>query len=133
MKVAVATIDGVTMSQHFGRSAGFVVFDLDGKNVKSKEVRTNDRTPHAQGLCHGKHEHGAAEHGSHSHVGVVELLGDCDVVLCGGMGAGAAQALSLQGIQPVIVTAVNTTDEALTEYLNGKGLSAASGFCNCKH
>lgn len=132
MKVAVATIDGTAMSQHFGRSVGFVVYEVNGKDIKNREFRTNDRTPHAQGLCDGKHEHGGDGHGTHSHVGVVGLLGDCNIVLCGGMGAGAAQALSAQGVQPVIIVA-NTADEAVTEYLNGKGMSAANGFCNCGH
>ncbi len=134
MKVAVATIDGVSISQHFGRSTGFVVFEIEGKSVKSRELITNDRTPHAQGLCDGQHEHGTRhEHGTHSHVGIVELLGNCDIVLCGGMGGGAAQALSQQGIQPVIVPGACSAEEALAQYLNGTATPAHTGFCNCGH
>lgn len=128
MKLAVATIDGVSLSQHFGRSTGFVVFEVEGKSIKSRELRTNDRTPHAQGLCTGEHEHG-----THSHAGIVDLLADCSVVLCGGMGAGAATALTQQGIQPAIVPVMCTAEEAVSHYLNGETSPASSGFCSCGH
>jgi predicted Fe-Mo cluster-binding NifX family protein len=29
MKIAVATEDGTSISAHFGRSAGFIIFDID--------------------------------------------------------------------------------------------------------
>ena len=90
MKIAVATTDGTDFSQHFGRSTGFVVFGVDGEAVNSRELRTNDRTPHAQGFC----DHSGGKHESPSHTGIAGLLQDCQVVLCGGMGAGAAEALN---------------------------------------
>jgi len=34
MKIAVATIDGISLSQHFGQSKGFVVFDTEGTAVR---------------------------------------------------------------------------------------------------
>ncbi len=129
MRVAVATIDGLSMSQHFGQSAGFVVFEVDGGNVKSRELRTNDRTPHGQGLCDG--QHGQGQH-AQSHGGVVDLLKDCDTVLCGGMGAGAAQALNQYGIQAVVLPVAGSAEEALSHYLNGTA-PAVAGFCNCQH
>jgi predicted Fe-Mo cluster-binding NifX family protein len=134
MKVAVATIDGVSVSQHFGRSTGFVVFEVEGTTIAGRELKTNDRTPHAQGLCTGHHEDGAAhEHAGHSHAGVVDLLAGCSVVLCGGMGGGAAYALSQHGIQPVIVSGACSAEEALSQYLKGAATPASSGFCNCGH
>ena len=134
MKVAVATIDGISISQHFGRSTGFVVFDIEEATIKSRELRTNDRTPHAQGLCTGDHENGAAhQHAGHGHTGVIDLLGDCKIVICGGMGGGAAMALSQQGIQPVLVPVVCSAEEAVSHYLNGTATPAPAGFCNCGH
>ena len=57
MKIAVATMDGVSLSQHFGRSKGFVVFEVDGLTVQNRKLRTNDDTPHDQGICnHGGRE-----------------------------------------------------------------------------
>ena len=130
MKVAVATTDGVVFSQHFGQSAGFVVFEIEGKVLKSRELRTNDRTPHAQGLCKGEHGHG---HGAHSCGSIADLLRDCDAVLCGGMGAGAANALTQQGIQPLVLPLACSADEAISHYLNGTAQAQPAGFCNCHH
>jgi len=131
MKIAVATIDGVSISQHFGRSAGFIVFEVEDKLIKSRELRTNNHTPHAQGLCHGEHhEHGTHTHG---HDGVVGLLHDCSVVLCGGMGAGAAQALAQQGIQSFVLPSPCPADEAVTQYLHGALPAVSSAFCGCQH
>jgi len=42
MKIAVATIDGISLSQHFGQSKGFVVFDVEGSTVRSREFRTSE-------------------------------------------------------------------------------------------
>ena len=130
MKIAVATIDGVSVSQHFGQSKGFVVFEVEGKTLGTREFRTNNHTPHAQGLCN--HDGDGHQHGAHSHTNILELLNDCDVVLCGGMGAGAAQALRSQGIEPVILAA-SSADEAATSYLSGTLPTSLTGLCNCHH
>lgn len=130
MKIAVATIDGVSVSQHFGQSKGFIVFEVEGANVRNREFRTNNHTPHAQGLCN--HE-GSHQHGTHSHANILELLHDCKVVLCGGMGAGAAQALQAHGIQPVILGAASSAEEAASAYVNGTLPTSATGLCGCNH
>ncbi len=135
MKIAVATIDEVSISQHFGRSKGFVVFDVDGTNIKGREFRTNNHTPHAQGLCnHGEQNQGHGHnHDGHSHAGILGLLGDCEVVLCGGMGAGAAQALMQNGIQPFVFAGACSAEEAVTRYLSGSAGQPGAAFCGCHH
>lgn len=130
MKIAVATIDGVSVSQHFGQSKGFVVFDAEGGTLGAREYRTNNHTPHAQGLCN--HD-GEQQHEAHSHGSILELLQDCGVVLCGGMGAGAAQALRSQGIEPIIFATPFSADEAAAAYLKGTLTSSQTGLCNCHH
>ena len=130
MKIAVATIDGISLSQHFGQSRGFVVFDVDGTNVQCREFRTNSDTPHNQGVCH--HEDGDAPAAPTS-VSLFELLSDCGVVLCGGMGAGAANSMQANGIKPVMIPGVRSADDAVAVYLSGKTPEAQTGFCNCSH
>ena len=132
MKVAVATIDGASVSQHFGQSKGFLVFEVQGHSIGTPEFRTNHHTPHAQGLCNhsGEHQHG---HGSHSHANILELLHDCKVVLCGGMGAGAVNALRSNGIEPLLLTGQCSPEEAVASYLNGRTLPAGTASCNCHH
>lgn len=135
MKVAVATDDGVNISQHFGRSAGFVVFDVADSKVEKAEFRTNRHSPHAQGLCdHGQFGHGHAqgEHGAHGHAGLVGLLEGCEVVLCGGMGSGAAQALAANGVRPVIVPTPVSAQQAVEQYISGQLQGGGAGFCGCQ-
>jgi predicted Fe-Mo cluster-binding NifX family protein len=127
MKIAVATVDGTSMSQHFGQSAGFIVFDVEGKTIQQRELRSNQQTPHDEGIC----QHGAG--GAHSHSGIGGLIGDCTMVLCGGMGGGAAQALMQQGIRPVILPIAGSADDLVTRYLEGTIDTAPAGFCNCQH
>lgn len=118
MKIAVATTDGTQVSPHFGRSAGFVIYDLEGTVVKHRQLRANHHTPHAQGRCEGNHEH-AHGHSGHNHSEIVQLLGDCEVVLCGGIGAGAANALQAGGIRALMLPTPCAADDALKLYLNG--------------
>ena len=134
MKIAVATVDGKSMSQHFGQSAGFIVFEVEGTAIKHRELRTNQQTPHDEGICdhHGSHGHGQGN-GAHNHNGIARLIGDCQVVLCGGMGAGAANALIQQGIKPAVLAITGPAEEAVSQYLNGPTTAAPSTFCQCHH
>jgi predicted Fe-Mo cluster-binding NifX family protein len=127
MRIAVATDDGVSISQHFGRSAGFIIFEVEGTQVSNLEMRANRHTPHAQGLCQGQHPHQQGH--NHSHGGIVGLLRDCQAVLCGGMGAGAAQALRQQGIKPIVLACPISAEDAVSLYLSGRMETAPSNFC----
>ena len=134
MRIAVATADGVSISQHFGQSTGFIVFDTDGTKVTNRELRANGQTPHAQGICHpGQPAGEPAAPGAHGHTGVAGLLHDCKMVLCGGMGAGAAEALRRLGIQPLLLPVSCTADEAVAQYLAGTITPQPAGFCQCQH
>ena len=107
-----------------------MVFEVEDKQIKTREFRTNRHTPHAQGLCLGEHQHGAHNHG---HDGVVGLLQDCAAVLCGGMGAGAAQALAQQGIQAFVLPSGCSAEEALVGYLQGSMEAVPAGLAGCQH
>lgn len=128
MRIAVATSDGVHLSMHFGRSAGFIIYEVEGTAFQRQELRSNHHTPHAQGLCDGNHGHG-----SHSHSNILQLLGDCQEVLCGGMGAGAANALSENGIRPHVLPEPCSADEALQKFLSGDVSAEHSVLCDCHH
>lgn len=130
MKIAVATVDGVSLSQHFGQSKGFVVFDVEGQAVRSREFRANSDTPHNQGICN--HE-GENPQGAHGPAGIFDLLSGCGVVLCGGMGNGAAQSMLANGIKPVILPGERSADDAVKAYISGNLPTAEPGFCSCKH
>ncbi len=124
MKIAVATVDGTSVSQHFGQSRGFLVFDVEGKQVKGSELRSGSSTPHDDGLCKGQ----AGAQG-----GMAGMLAGCDVLLCGGMGAGAANAVRQLGVNPVIVAGVPEARQAVELFVEGKIDPNAASMCNCHH
>jgi predicted Fe-Mo cluster-binding NifX family protein len=133
MKIAVASIDGTSVSQHFGQSRCFIVFDVADGKVVGREVRDNTFTPHAQGQCQGHgYGHGAehGHHGAHSHAAVVGALQDCQTLLCRGMGGRAAAELQANGTQPVVFVDDLSPEEAVAGLVAGT-LKVASTFCRC--
>lgn len=127
MKIAVAISDGGALSSHFGRSTGFVVFDVEGDKIVGRQERVNTFTAHATGQCDGAGHH---HDDSHGHGDIVNALSDCSVVLCGGMGRRAAEDLSAHGIRPFVVEGPQTVEDAVSAYLAGH-LKAAGSFCAC--
>ena len=115
MKIAVACVDGGAVSPHFGRSRYFLVFEEADGEILTRETRENACTCHAEGRCGD----GEQDHASHSHDDVAAVLGDCDVVLCGGMGPGARQALAQHGIAVVTGASTNTPENLVKAYLSG--------------
>ena len=127
MKIAVATVDGVSISHHFGRSQCFIVFDVNGDEVGDSTVRPNTYTAHAKGECDGEHGH---HDQPHSHSSIVAALKDCEAVLCYGMGWRAAEDLNNNGIKPFVIEGEVTPLDAVQQFVAGN-LKPASGFCNC--
>ncbi len=127
MKIAVASIDGVSISHHFGRSQCFIVFDVDGESVGESTIRPNTFTAHARGECDGEHGH---HDQPHTHSNIVAALHDCSAVLCYGMGWRAAGDLGKNGIRPFVIDGKVTPPEAVQQFVAGK-LKPASGFCQC--
>ncbi|HTQ57075.1 MAG TPA: NifB/NifX family molybdenum-iron cluster-binding protein [Bryobacteraceae bacterium] len=130
MRIAVPTNDGASISEHFGRSAGFLVFEIADGQIGRREVRRN-----AGQHTHGKEGcgEGAKEHGAHNHAGILSSLTDCDVVICAGMGRRAAEALESAGIATVVTTQPASAEEAVHQYLRGELAGAAADFCHCRH
>ena len=98
MKIAVTYQAGMIF-QHFGHSQQFKLYEVEnGKVIESKIVDTN-----GQG-------HGA----------LAGFLSDChaDILICGGIGAGAQSALSEAGIQ-IFGGVSGSADEAVQNYLSG--------------
>jgi predicted Fe-Mo cluster-binding NifX family protein len=125
MKIAVASSDGNQISPHFGRSAFFLVFDVEDGKIVGREVRENTFTAHARGECAGE---GAHEHGMHSHASIVEALHDCNAVLCYGMGWRASEALSQGGVRPYVLGKRCSPEDAVALFVAGK-LPPGSGDC----
>lgn len=98
MRVAV-TYENGQVFQHFGHTAQFKVYDVqDGKVVSSEVVDTN-------GSGHG------------ALAGILNAL-HTDVLICGGIGAGAQNALAAANIQ-LYGGVIGSADAAVNELLAG--------------
>jgi predicted Fe-Mo cluster-binding NifX family protein len=126
MKIAVPTQDGSSISDHFGRSKSFLVFEVEEGKIADCSLRANQFTAHAQGECHDDHGHGQP----HGHDEIVEALKDCEAVLCYGMGRRAAAALEEGGIRAFVLGQRLTPQEAVQQFVAGR-LPPAGDFCAC--
>ncbi|MBI1752703.1 MAG: hypothetical protein HY014_04415 [Acidobacteria bacterium] len=102
MKIAFPTMDGQSISAHFGRSKSFLVLEIQGAAIRRREVRVNEQARPVPALGHDHAEPGAGPvsgngpHG-HDHGAFARLLEDCQVLVVRGMGAGAVQAIRQAG------------------------------------
>ncbi len=130
MRIAVPTNDGTNVSEHFGRSAAFVVFDIENGCINRREVRANaGRHTQDQGAC----GHGGETHAPHDHAGILTALSGCEAVICTGMGWRAAEALKSAGIIPVMVDFAGSVDAAVGAYVRGEIGASSTGYCKCQH
>ena len=95
MKIAVTYEDG-NVFQHFGHTENFKIYNVEDGEVKSADVVSTNGT---------------------GHEALAGLLADqnVDVLICGGCGSGAADALAEAGIQ-VFSGAEGDTDVAVMTY-----------------
>lgn len=99
MKIAV-TYENGQVFQHFGHTESFKIYEAEGKDIKSQEV-----------VSTGGSGHGAL-------AGFLKDKG-VDVLICGGIGGGAKNALAEAGI--TLVGGVSgSADQAVGDYLDDK-------------
>jgi predicted Fe-Mo cluster-binding NifX family protein len=123
MKIAAVSDNGTTVSQHFGRAQLYVVFTIEEGKIISKENR--DKVGHHTFASSHPSEpepvesQGCSGGAPLKHAAMGESIGDCQVVIAGGMGWGAFDSLTGRGIETV-VTGVQDIDEAIKLYLDSK-------------
>lgn len=118
-RIAIASEDGTRIAGHFGRTPYFAVVTVEDGAVVSQELRENTFTAHARGGHGPDHKPGyGMGHGPASHAGILEGLGDCQAVICRGMGFRLREDLNTAGIESY-VTDCMTVQEAVNAYLNG--------------
>ena len=122
MKVAAITDDGITISQHFGRAAYYLVATIENGKIVDRELRSKlghthfHDQPHSEGEPGQPHGLDAASH--NKHLQMSDVIADCEALLCRGMGMGAYQSMQTRGIRPV-VTDIAAIDEAVMAYIEG--------------
>ena len=122
MKIAVPTNDGLSIAEHFGRSAGFLLFETENGQITSRQMKENTaQHTHAQSSCGNQ----AESAGAHDHTTIVTALAGCDVVIC--------DALKQAGVREVIVTRPGPVEEPVQAYLRGELTGTSESFCRCSH
>lgn len=111
MKIAV-TFHNNTVFQHFGRTESFKVFEVDGDKIIGSKVISSNGEGHGAlaGLLSGY---------------------DIDVLICGGIGQGARNALAAQNIE-VCAGAEGDVDAVVEAYLKGE-LVPSDASCDHHH
>ena len=109
MKIAV-TYDNGNIFQHFGRTESFKVYEVEDGKIVSSEVIGSD------GIGHGA-------------LAGLLAANAIQVLICGGLGGGALNALRNAGIE-VCAGASGSADEAVEAYLRGDLVDSGA---NCDH
>jgi len=122
VKIAIASDEGRTISSHFGQTRGFVVFDIEDKEVKNREYRLNTFTGHARGLE-------GADHGIDRHGPILSALSDCKAVISHGMGRRIYDDLKGAGIE-AWVTDETVVQKAIELYLTGELVDRPERGCS---
>jgi predicted Fe-Mo cluster-binding NifX family protein len=123
MKIAFVSDNGKNVSQHFGRARYYVVVTVEnGQAVKSE---TRDKLGHMHFAADAHYEehqgplHGYGPEAQHRHGKMIEVINDCEVLVGGGMGAGARESLRASKIRPIL-TNILSIDDALKAYTEGR-------------
>ena len=112
MKIAI-TCDNNEVFQHFGHTPGFAVYETDAKGIISEKLLSSDGSGHGALAAVLKNE------------GV-------NVLICGGIGAGAINALGASGIQ-VIGGAEGCVRDVAEAFVNGTLRVRENFHCNHHH
>jgi predicted Fe-Mo cluster-binding NifX family protein len=111
-KIAAVTEDGVQISNHFGMAPAYRVFTVEAGQIVGEEERAKP--------FHAQHPEAGHSH-STNHSDMFAPIGDCQVLLCGGMGTPAYQKALAVGLE-VVLTA-GPAREVVQAYLDGRAAS----------
>lgn len=115
-RIAIATNDQKRVAGHVGRCRAFMVYDIEGEKIVSKEVRENLFTNHRR--MHQHHQH-HGEGGGHNHTHLIEGLKDCKYLISSGGGWRVVEDLKQHNIN-TIFTNENLIEDALNKFLKGE-------------
>lgn len=109
MRIAVTYEDGM-VGQHFGRTEQFKIYDVAGKEITASQMIDTNGTGH-----------GAL-------AGFLQSA-EVDILICGGIGMGARNALEETGIQ-LLPGVTGNTESAVKNYLAGTLVSNPDEVCS---
>ncbi len=133
MKIAIASEDKTSISEHLGGAPYFVVVTVENDKAVNKETR--DKPGHGEFADVELHpqldergQHGFGEIAAKRHKEIREVIKDCDVLITGRVGFGAYQDLEVSGLK-VVVTDEKGIDTAVSLYIEDKLPSLKERIC----
>jgi predicted Fe-Mo cluster-binding NifX family protein len=117
IRIAISSADGKTVHQHFGRTTQFVVCEIEGRQVRYLERRSN------QPACGTAVEEGEG-HDEDRMEQTIGLVADCRAVVSAQIGYGAIQRLAARGIQAYVIP--DFIDSALQRLIRSGALEDGS-------
>ena len=127
MKIAIPTMDEVSISAHFGHSKGFLIVEVVEGQIRHLEFRANQQA--APQAIIQDHSHVAGAHHHHDHSAFARTLGDCQAALSRGMGQGARLALEGAGLKVVMLLEDLSALEAARLYAAGTLVGHVGSCC----
>lgn len=121
MKIAVVTENGQNISQHFGRAPYFAILTVEEGKVLNMEMRERKTGHFAQGQNQEQEHDHSQGHGvgqDDKHDVMAREIGDCQVLIAGGMGIGAYKRFFENGIN-VMMTDKSDINEAVKLFSEG--------------
>lgn len=106
MKIAFPTNDGISINPHFGQATHYLFVTVNESGLElSRQLQAKLSHVH----------HGSNHHHHHDHANMFEPLKTCDVVIAGGMGQPAYQAIDKLNVQ-LLLTLEQNINAALQAY-----------------
>jgi predicted Fe-Mo cluster-binding NifX family protein len=112
-RLAIATTDGISVSDHLAHSTAFLILEIDNGAIVSGTFRS--RPTEACG----------------NHGGFVEMVDGAQAVMCGGVGQGAVDALAAHGVETLVLEGPHSIDEAVNGFLAGSLKLSGERVCLC--
>lgn len=107
-RVAFATMNGRTITKHFGHVKSYVVAEIVDLQEQRRFVVTVDKpAPHDRGKGRG-----------HDHDAKLVPIEDCDTIIAGGMGTPMADRILAAGFN-LILTSETDIDKAIARLIDG--------------
>ena len=107
MKIAFPTLNGTSITAHFGRTRGYIVVDIeDGVEIAREFREVDPGDEHTDPMHNRRHEN------------LVTTIQDCDAVVAGGMGHPIQERLEAAGLE-VVLTGIRPIDDAVAAYTAG--------------
>ena len=104
LRLAVATKDGLAISEHFGHAKLFYIYDVSNNQCRLVEQR------HVDHYCLGGHSDKSAL------AGILETIKDCKAVFVAKIGDGPTEKLLARGIEAVAEYAWEEIEASLLQY-----------------